>query len=155
MRIPEYKQYEVEVEQEKLGFYATKWWQAKDTEDNLLAETSVRTDFEDLDLVGQESVTFYRLYEKKEMLWVEERPFPIDEKWRAIEEFPLYEMTKNGSVRLIETKERLQPTLIGDEGYLGFLLKKGEGMHLKSMYQMVADTFPDTFPELLKGDADD
>lgn len=144
MRIPEYPTSEVEFKQQKEKFYPTKWWQAVDAKIGLLAETSDRSEFEDLNLLDQEGVTFRRLYEKKEMRWVDEHPFPEAEDWRTISEFPLYEIAAIGGVRLIETKERLQPTLIGDEAYLGFLLKKGMGVYLVGLHQLHADAFPES-----------
>jgi hypothetical protein len=79
MRIVEYPKSEVETEQEKENFYPAKWWQAIDADGKLLAETSSRSDFKSLGLIGQEGVTFRRLYEKKEVKWVEESPFPESE----------------------------------------------------------------------------
>lgn len=72
MRIPSYKPTKAELEQKEEGFEAGKWWQALDAEGNLLAETSVRSDFKNLDLIGQEGVTFRRLYERVERKWVVE-----------------------------------------------------------------------------------
>lgn len=147
MRVIEYAKSEVELEQEREGYIPTKWWQAVG-HNGLLAETSCRGDFKDLNLIDKPEVGFRRLYEKKDFRWVDEHPFPINEEWCTISEFPLYEITKNGEVRLTETQERIHPTLIGDEGHVGYLLKKNVGMHLKSMLQMTTDTFP----ELIKKD---
>lgn len=72
MRIPFYKPTKAELEQKKEGFEAAKWWQALDAEGNLLAETSVRSDFKNLGLIGKEGVTFRRLYERTERKWVVE-----------------------------------------------------------------------------------
>lgn len=145
MRIPEYPKSEVEFEQEKESFYPARWWQATD-KSGLLAETSSRSDFEQLGLLDQEGVTFRRLYEKKEMRWVEEHPFPPNVEWRSHPEFILYEMNKHGVVRDIASRIQLSPTLIGDEGYVGFLLKKGISVYLKPIHEL----YSELFPELMK-----
>lgn len=152
MRVPEYNKSDIEFEQEKNKFYPSKWWQAYDDDIGLLAETSDRNDFKDLNLLILEGVKFRRMYEKRELKWVEEHPFPNDVvEWRAHTEYTLYEMNKHGVFRLIETKETLQPTLIGDEGYIGFLLKKGVGVYLKPIHELYAELFP----ELTKDETDD
>lgn len=151
MRIVEYKKSEIEIEQAKESFYPAKWWQARDAEGKLLAETSVRSDFEQLNLTGEQAqkdgVTFYRLYEKKEMKWVKEHPFPETVEWRTVAGFPKYETTKNGDIRKIETHERPQPVFIGDEGHIGYLLFRGLGMHLKGMNEIFGETFPELVEE--------
>lgn len=151
MRIVEYPKSEVEIEQEKDGFYPAKWWQARDAEGELLAETSVRSDFKNLDLLGiqaqKDGVTFHRLYEKTQRKWVSEHPFPDTIEWRTVEGFPKYEMTSQGHIRTIETHERPQPVFIGDEGHVGFQLHRGLGIHLKELNQLVADTFPEFMEE--------
>lgn len=149
MRVPEYKKSAVEFEQEKLGFHATKWWQATDDR-GLLAETSNPKDFLDLNLLNQEGVIFRRMYEKKELHWIEEHPFPPEVEWRAHPEFTLYEMTSFGVLRVIKTKETVYATIIGDEGSIGFLLKKGIGVHLK----LLSELHNEIFPELMKDETD-
>jgi hypothetical protein len=142
MRIPEYKRSEVEIEQGRNGFEATKWWQARD-KDGLVAETSTRDDFEQLNLIGQEGVTFHRLYEKREAKWVQEHPFPDVVEWRVILEFPKYEMTSHGEIRNVEKHDRPQPVFIGDEGDVGYQLHRGLGIHLKGINQLIAEVFPE------------
>lgn len=146
MRIIEYPKSEVEIEQGRNGFEATKWWQARD-KDGLLAETSTRSDFEQLNLIGQEGVTFHRLYEKREAKWVQEHPFPETVEWRVIPEFPKYEVTNRGEIRAIEHHDRPQPVFIGDEGDVGYQLHRGLGVHLKGINQLVADVFPEVMDE--------
>lgn len=76
MRIPEYPQSEVEIEQEKEGFGYTRWWRAVDAEGKLLMETSNRNDFETYGVLDQDGASIQRLYEKVERRWVDERPLP-------------------------------------------------------------------------------
>jgi hypothetical protein len=61
----------------KDGYESTKWWQALDADGQLLAETSTRSDFKNLNLLGQEGVTIQHLYRKvvTTNTWVEEPPF--------------------------------------------------------------------------------
>jgi len=145
MRIVEYPKSDVEFQQEKEGFAPSKWWQAIDAEGNLLMETSVRSDFnsEHHGVLDEKGVTFRRLYEKTERRWVEEHPFPKQVEWRQISDFPNYEVSEGGKVRDIENKELLSPMFIGDEGYIGFLLKNGMNAYLKGLHEVYASTFPD------------
>lgn len=147
MRIVDYPKSDVEIEQEKEGFKPARWWQARDKDGSLLAETSSRSDFKNLDLLGEEAqkdgVNFHRLYEKVERKWVEEHPFPEKQEWREIAGFPKYEMTLNGFIRTVETHERPQPLFMGDEGVIGYQLHRGLGVHLKSLQTILDETFPE------------
>jgi hypothetical protein len=145
MRIPEYPKSEVETEQAKNGYYPTKWWQAFDDKGRLLAETSSRSDFKNLNLVGQDGVTFNRLYEKKKQKWVDEHPFPQQEEWRVIPSYPRYEISMPGQVRCAESKELLKGVFVGEAGGLfGYLLRKGTvSSWLKTSAELLDEAFPD------------
>jgi len=145
MRIVEYPKSDVEIEQEKLGFAPSKWWQATDSEGKLLAETSSRSDFEHLGLLEKEGVIFRRLYEKTKRRWVEEHPFPVQKEWRVIPSFPKYEMDDMGRVRLTDTKELLSGLFVGEaDGMYGYLLRRGTvGSWLKTVAELLDETYPD------------
>jgi hypothetical protein len=147
MRVIEYPKSDVEIEQEKEGFKPSKWWQAIDAEGRLLMETSVRSDFksEYHGVMEDKGVTFRRLYERLETKWVDEHPFPETVEWFVIPSFNRYEMTEDGTVRLIETKEVQKPMFVGEGGCLGFLLKSGAVTHfLVPQHELYSEVFPTT-----------
>lgn len=145
MRIPEYAKSEVEIKQEEEGYSATKLWQALDQHGKLLAETSTRSDFNDLGLLSDPTVVYQRLYETVARRWVPEHPFPDTLEWRQIPGFPSYEMTEHGKVREAKSHEELTPVFVDEDGTLGFLLKKGliQAHFLRKTYDLFVDTYPE------------
>jgi hypothetical protein len=85
MRIRNYKKSEEELAMAEEGFEPGRWWQAVNSEGEILAETSDPDDFKDFGFLNKEGVTFRRLYARTERTWVtespirEEIPFPEDE----------------------------------------------------------------------------
>ena len=65
-----------------------------------------------------------------------------EDEWRTVSRFPNYEMSHKGTVRMKGGND-LKPIFVGDEGYLGFALKRGIGYHLKGLHELFATTFPE------------
>lgn len=68
------------------------------------------------------------------------------EEWRDIEEFPSYEVSNMGSIRNIDTGQRLGIYENGS-GYLQVVLRRDFKNHARAVHRLVAEAFLDPAPE--------
>jgi hypothetical protein len=61
-------------------------------------------------------------------------------EWKAIEDFPCYEVSSSGDVRRIENRKTLAPWTRSD-GYVGFTLYKNGKPHTRKGHRLVAEAF--------------